>query len=295
MKRILFFLLILAMALVPAASPAESFEELDDFDAFGEIDDFDASEEIDGFDAFGEWTLPDDGGLTWSPSELMIALPEDSATGYAWTAELDDESVLTLALDQTLDAGLEGGALPMRAFTYQPAADGMVLVSLYYETFEDVAAMLSYAVTVEGGEIAHAEYEDLSDWGGEGDEEGGVFYEGETGGVPLYLPDMMTQVSEEQGVVRLESDDGSIWMTIAYDPDGDPDALLQEFEDEAAMREAYADSQLISTAVDMESDPPRGIAVYETLQDGYDTIVEYTGYQAPAGGVLLVHTGYVMQ
>ena len=62
-----------------------------------------------------------------------------------------------------------------------------------------------------------------------------------------------------------------------------------EYNDEAS------GSSFLSTTVDRESDPPRGILVYEVVKDGVDTIIEHTGYQAPSGGVLIVDTGYLMQ
>jgi len=278
-------LLVAALALSPAWALAESGDP-DSFEDLGEIDSGDA------------WLIPEDGGLTWDGGSMTIALPEDASTGYAWSAELDDDTVLTADTD-AVDAPADG-ALPLHTFVYLPGADGAALVSLYYEETdgEDVAAMLSYTATVEGGKIADVTFEDLSDWGTEGDDDGGVLYEGETGGVPLYLPEDMHISSEADGITRLESGDGSIWMTIRYDPEGDAEALLAEFEDEDELARQYADeaagSSFLSATVDRESDPPRGILVYEVVKDGTDTIVEHTGYQAPSGGVLIVETGYVM-
>ena len=87
-------------------------------------------------------------------------------------------------------------------------------------------------------------------------------------------------------------------MTIRYDPDGDAEALLGEFEDEDALTQEYTDKAkgvtFLSTSVDRESDPARGTLVYEVIADGTDTIVEHTGYLAPSGGVLIVDTGYMM-
>jgi predicted secreted protein len=243
--------------------------------------------------------VPEDGGLTWDASGLTIALPEDASTGYAWSAELDDETVLTQDTDTVGEA--QDGALPVHTYVYKPAADGTALVSLYYEQQqgEDIAAMLSYTATVEQGKIVDVAYEDLSDWGEDGDDAGGVPYDGETGGVPLSLPEGMLKVSDADGVTRLESEDKSIWMTIQYDPEGDPEALLAEFEDEAALTQEYNDeskgSSFLSTSVDRESDPPRGTLVYEVVTGDTDTIIEHTGYQAPNGGVLIVDTGYLMQ
>ncbi len=296
MKRTLIALLTLALTLTPmwalaevatpTDGPADSAAE-DSFQDAGDID----SPEI--------WVVPEDGGLTWDETSMTIALPEDTSTGYAWTAELDDETVLTQDVDSVGEA--QDGALPLHTYVYKPAADGTALVTLYYEQQEsdDTSATLSYTVTVEGGKIVDVTYEDLSDWGAEGDDAGGVLYEGESGGVPLYLPDDMTKVSDENGVTRLENEDKSIWMTIQYDPNGDAEALLAEFEDEAAMEKEYNDPSkgfsFSSTTVDRESDPPRGILVYEVEKDGVHTIMERTGYQAPNGGVLIVETGYILQ
>ena len=289
MKRILLALLVAALALFPTWALAESGAEASD-DAFEDLGDIDMGD---------IWVVPEDGGLTWDGGSMTIALPEDASTGFAWSAELDDDTVLTAESDTVGSAG--DGGMPLHTYAYLPGGDGTALVSLYYEQQdgEDVAAMLSYTATVENGKIVDVAYEDLSDWGTEGDDGGGVLYDGETGGVPLYLPEGMLTVSEEDGVTRLESDDQSIWMTIQYDPDGDAEALLAEFEDEGELTAEYNDeasgSSFLSTTVDRESDPPRGILVYEVVKDGVDTIIEHTGYQAPSGGVLIVDTGYLMQ
>ncbi len=280
---------LLLLLLLPAAFAEEvEVEGLD-------------SEFEDAGDIFGDeiWLVPEDGGLTWDESNLTIALPEAPDTGFAWVAEMGDEALLTPGTDATQAS--EDGALPVHTFSFSPAGDGEAQVTLYYEnqSGEGTVATLSYVATVEGGKFTDVYYEDLSDWDSEGDAEGGVLYDGETGGVPLYLPDNMSVVSEEDDMIRLENEDKSIWMTIQYDPEGDSEALLGEFEDEEALATEYNDeakgSTFLSTAVDTESDPPRGILVYETVIDGVDTIVEYTGYQAPSGGVLLVTTGYLMQ
>ena len=289
LKRLTAVLLALLLLLLPAALAEEVEDE--GFD----------SEFEDAGDILGDeiWLVPEDGGLTWDETSLTISLPEAPETGYAWVAEMGDEAVLTPGTDATQAS--EDGAMSVHTFSFSPAGDGEALITLYYEnqSGESAVATLSYAATVEGGKFTDVYYEDLSDWGEEGDEAGGVLYEGETGGVPLYLPDDMSVVSEEDDMIRLENEDKSIWMIIQYDPEGDPEALLGEFEDEAALETEYNDeakgSTFLSTAVDTESDPPRGILVYETVIDGVDTIVEYTGYQAPSGGVLLVTTGYLMQ
>lgn len=296
MKRTLIALLAFALLLSPvwalaeAAPSAEPSADQANGDSFEDAGDLDTPE---------DWVVPDDGGLTWSESSMTIALPEDASAGYAWSAELDDETILMLESDSVSEA--QDGALPVHSFAYKPAADGTALVSLYYEQQEgdDVSAMLSYTATVEGGKITDVAFEDLSGWGEDNDDEGGVLYEGETGGVPLYLPEGMSVVSDGDGVTRLENEDKSIWMTIQYDPSGDPEALLAEFEDEDALAKEYNDESkgmsFLSNTVDRDSDPPRGILVYEILKDDTDTIIEHTGYQAPSGGVLIVETGYLMQ
>lgn len=288
MKRIT---LALALALVLLLSQAPTLAETpaasgDIFEDAGDI----FSPEI--------WVVPEDGGLTWDEFSMTIALPEDAASGYAWNAELDEESVLTLETDAVTPS--QDGALPVHTYVYKPAADGEALVSLFYEQQDGdaIPAMLNYTATVEGGKIVDVAYDDLSDWGaGDGDLEG-VLYEGESGGVPLYLPEGLSVVSEADGVTRLESEDRSIWMTIRYDPEGDAEALLEEFEDEDALMLEYNDESkgmsFLSASVDRESDPPRGTLVYEVVEGDTDTIVEHTGYQAPSGGVLIVDTGYIM-
>lgn len=286
MKRIWMGLLALAILMMPLYALAEAAQPEEAFEDAGDID----SPEL--------WIVPEDGGLTWDASRINIALPEDPSTGYAWSVELDNETVLSLESDALGEA--RDGALPLRTYAFKPAADGAALIVLYYEQpdGEEAAAMLNYSVTVEGGAVTDVQYEDLSDWG-QGDDEGGVLYEGETGGVPLYLPESMTTASEEDGVIRLVSEDGSIIVTIEYDPDGDAEEMLAEFDDQAAMEQQYNDettsTSLISAAADRDNDPPRGIAVYETSLDGQDSVVEYTAYEAPNGGVLHVHTSYIVQ
>lgn len=310
MKRILVCLLTLALALAPMLALAEATAtEAPAGQATAQPADQATAQPSDGSDGNFQdagdinspesLSLPDDGGLTWDANSMTIALPEDASSGYAWDAELDDEAILTLSSDSVSDA--QGGAQPDHTFVYKPAADGTALVSLYYEQQDgdDVGAMLSYTVTVEGGKITGVDYEDLSDWGDEGDDQGGTLYEGESGGVPLYLPDGMSVVSTDGGVTKLENDDKSIWMTIQYDPGADAEALLKGFEDEAGLQKKYTDESkglsFLSTTIDREDDPARGILVYEIVKDDSDTIIEHTVYKAPNGGALTVETGYSMQ
>lgn len=288
MKRIsLALILALALLLTPALALAEA--PADAADTFADAGDI-FSPEI--------WVVPEDGGLTWDEASMTIALPEDAQSGYAWSAELDEESVLTLETDAVNPAA--DGALPVHTYVYKPASDGEALVSLFYEQQDGdaIPAMLSYTATVEGGKIVDVAYDDLSDWGAADGDFEGLLFEGESGGVPLYLSEGMTVVSEGDGITRLENEDQSIWMTIQYDPEGDAEALLSEFEDEDGLAQEYTDAakgmSFLSTSVDRESDPPRGTLVYEVVADGTDTIVEHTGYQAPSGGVLIVDTGYLM-
>ena len=290
MKRILIWILVLSVLFIPVSMAQSTQQDAGSTESF---------EDVGNIDDMEEWSVPDDGGLTWDESKAVVALSEDSSQGFSWTAELDDETILTLSSETTSEA--IDGMLPVHTFTYQPADDGWAMLTLYYEQADsdETAAVLTYSITVEDGKITDAWYEDLSDWGSGNEDVDGILYDGETGGVPLYVPQNMAIVSDKDGTVRLESDDGSIWMTIEYDPEGDPEELISEFEDEAGMEEAYTDeatgTSLISTAVDLDSDPPRGILVYETNEVGVDSIVEYTGYQAPNGGILMVQTGYVMK
>ena len=286
MKRIT---LALALALALSFTPALALAEAPAADTFEDAGDI-FSPEI--------WLVPEDGGLTWDETSMTIALPEDAGSGYAWSAELDEESVLTLESDAVNPS--TDGALPVHTYVFKPAADGEALVSLFYEQQDgdNIPAMLNYTAIVEGGKITDVAYDDLSDWGAPDGDVEGVLYEGETGGVPLYMPEGMEVVSEEEGVTRLENEDQSIWMTIQYDADGDAEALLGEFEDEEGLTQEYNDAtrgmSFLSASVDRESDPPRGTLVYEVMADGTDTIIEHTGYVAPNGGVLIVDTGYLM-
>jgi predicted secreted protein len=298
MKRItLALILALTLAFTPALAlaeaPANASDASDASDAAGEPFE-------DAGDIFSPeiWVVPEDGGLTWDESSMTIALPEDAQSGYAWSAELDEESVLTLETDAVNPAA--DGALPVHTYVYKPASDGEALVSLFYEQQDGdaIPAMLNYTATIEGGKIVDVEYDDLSDWDSQDGDAEGVLYTGESGGVPLYLPEGMAVVSEEEGVTRLENEDQSIWMTIQYDSDGDAEALLGEFEDEDGLVQEYTDASkglsFLSASVDRESDPPRGTLVYEIVEGGTDTIVEHIGYEAPSGGVLIVDTGYLM-
>ena len=143
MKRILLALLVAALALFPAWALAESGAEASD-DAFEDLGDIDMGD---------IWVVPEDGGLTWDGGSMTIALPEDASTGFAWSAELDDDTVLTAESDTVGSAG--DGGMPLHTYAYLPGGDGTALVSLYYEQQdgEDVAAMLSYTATVENGKI----------------------------------------------------------------------------------------------------------------------------------------------
>ena len=291
MKRTLIAFLVLVLSLVPMWALAEDTAADQTDDAYEELGDINTPE---------IWTVPEDGGLTWDEGSLTIALPEDNSTGYAWSAELDDETVLTQETDTVGEAA--DGALPVHTYVYKPAADGSALINLYYAQekdaeVEDLIASLSYSATVEGGKITDVAYDDLSEWGEDGDDMGSVPYDGETGGVELSLPVGMVKVSEEDGVTRLESEDKTNWMTIQYDPDGDPEALLAEFEDADALAKEYNDESkgmsLIDSSVDRESDPPCGILVYEIDTPDTVTTVDRIGYQAPNGGILIVESGYV--
>jgi predicted secreted protein len=291
LKRTLIAFLVLILSLVPMWALAEDTAADQTDDAYEELGDINTQE---------IWTVPEDGGLTWDEGSLTIALPEDTSTGYAWSAELDDETVLTQDTDAVGEAS--DGALPVHTYVYKPAADGTALINLYYAQqkdaeVEDLIASLSYSVTVEGGKITDVAYDDLSAWGEDGDDMGSVLYDGDTGGVELSLPVGMVKVSEEDGVTRLESEDKTNWMTIQYDPDGDPEALLAEFEDADALAKEFSDESkgmsLIDSSVDRESDPPCGILVYEIDTEETVTTVDRIGYQAPNGGILIVESGYV--
>jgi hypothetical protein len=241
--------------------------------------------------------VPEGGGLSFTEDQVTIALDEDADSGYVWTHLLGDETVLTLISDQALSS--QGAGLT-RAFTFAPAGDGVTEISLFYEQpvdEGDVAQMLIYTVWVEGGKVALAEYEDAG-WEGEGDDDGAVLYDGDDGGVFVYVPEDLIETSRLDGVTRLENQDASIFMTIEYDPDADAGSLFEELADPDAVEEAYAEdgTMLIAAEADLEADPPRGIVVYQTCgEDGFDVIIEYTAYQAPEGGVLHVRTGYVLK
>lgn len=290
MKRTLLTLLVFALTLAPTWAPAEDAAADQPDDSFEEVGDLNTPE---------VWTVPDDGGLTWDETSMTIALPEDASTGYAWSAELDDETLMTQETDSVGEA--MDGALPIHAYVYKPTADGTALITLFYsqqdsEDVENTIAVLSYTVTIEGGKITDVSYENNSD-DEDGDELGVVPYDGDTGGVELPIPEDMVKVSEEDGVVRLENADKTSWMTVQYDPDGDPEALLAEFEDTDALAKEYNDESkgmsLLSNSVDRENDPPCGILVYEIDTPDTVSIVDRIGYQAPNGGILIVESGYV--
>ena len=312
MKRILIGILTLALTLTPAWALAASESE-------GQGDDFQEAGDIFSPEP---WVVPEDGGLSWDEGAVTIALPEDASGGYAWSAQLDagldelegdaapDEAKAVLTLDRETVGEAEDGALPIHTYVYVPASDGSAELTLYYERLDsgEMGAMLGYTVTVEGGKIADAEYEDLSGsdewdegswdgedplaWDDENDDAGTVLYEGETGGVALRVPEGLYEAAGEANAARLESEDKSFWVTIEYMADGDWDATLKEFSDEAALAEAYTDEakgmSFLSSTVDSDSDPLRVTLVYQLEEDGREVIVDHTVYQAPNGGVLIV-------
>lgn len=232
---------------------------------------------------------------------LTIALEENASTGYQWYLEIDDETVLRLAGDETTPAqGDRPGAPAQRAFTLEAVADGEAIVSLYYQrAWEDEAPAqtLCYTLAVTGGKISACEYEDMTGWDEEqGDDASVLRFDGETGGVEVFVPEGLQEVAGEEGERRFASADGAIWLSVEYDPDEDAQALLAELADEEAAHAAYDDeeagTQLLSCEVDQSLTPPRAMVVYTQTGEEGVTIVDYTLYAAPEGGVTYVKNGY---
>lgn len=243
----------------------------------------------------------DQPGYACEGGTLAIVLEENPSTGYEWSIELDGEAVLTLTTEESLsenaDAAGEDG---LKRLTFEAAGDGEAVLFLYYERAwedESPAQTLCYTVQVQQGEIIDCVFEDLTGWGEEqGDDEAGVRYDGDTGGVAVYLPAGLTEQPQQENARRFESEDGSTWVCVEYDPDEDAQALLDEFSDEDAVRAVYDDpetgSELISCSVDREAEVPYALVVYSLAEEGGLTIVDSTCYAAPEGGVTYVQNGY---
>lgn len=236
--------------------------------------------------------------------ELTVLLEENPSTGYEWTVEIDDENVAALERDATIPPeNLDvDGAPGQRRFVFRAGADGEAVIMLYYERdFEDgePAQTLCCTATVEDGAFVDCQVEDLTGWGEEeGDDEAVTRYDGETGGVEVMLPaDLAERPSEEEGVRLFMSEDETAWVRVEYDPDADAQAMLEEGADEEAVRAAYDDpeagTEWISSWADPDAEAPYAQVTY-SIKDEKEgvTIVDYTCYAAPQGGVTYVENGY---
>lgn len=304
MKRLFAVVLVLLLALVPASL------------CFAEAD---ASSDKG----------PDE-GYKITESGIDIALVENGSTGYLWDYELDDESILSLTGDEfSQPDGSMPGAAGMHIWHFNAVADGEALLSFYYErpwetdyddsadeeSFDDAAEddvwlegddeydgddyddaparAIDFIVSVVDGKVVDCEQQDYSDDDNQGDgDESIVPFAGEAGGVPLEVPFGMTESQTEEGTL-LTAQDGTT-ILINYEPNDDAEALFEQLKDDQSAAKIYDDettgTKVVSCTVDRDAEVPSVTMVYY-IKDG---IAEYTGYQAPAGGVLHVHTTYLL-
>lgn len=227
---------------------------------------------------------------------LVIRLWENPGAGYSWTCEVDELLELSGESSPSPRAEDPSGAPFIHVWEFTPRRDGDALITMIYDLEDDpemVGRMMCYTVTIQGGAITDVEMEDLSeDIEGSGDDDAVVPYDGETGGVELNVPEGMVETETEDGAL-LTSEDGARTILIDYQPDDSADELFEQLKDRDSAAEVYegedGTDSVISSMVDLESDPPC-VTLVLTTSEGYTV---YTGYQAPEGGVLHVHTTYL--
>ncbi len=237
-------------------------------------------------------------GYKITAAGVDITLWENASTGYQWSYELDDPTLLTVSADEVVQGEAMPGAPSMHVWHFAGQGDGEALITFYYEqpweNEEDAEAAVRtvcFTVFIEGGKVVECEMEDLSEADSDGDGEDWTTYEGETGGVPVEILIGMTEKDTEEGKL-FTSEDGMTAILINYEKDENPEELFEQLKDDESAAAIYDDEangvQVISCSVDREADIPCVTMVYYTNLD----IVEYTGYAAPNGGVLHVHTTY---
>ena len=227
-------------------------------------------------------------GYALEDGALCIRLWERGEGDIHWVWDLENEAVL---LPQDEPPFLSGEGI--RAWQFAPGESGEALLTFSYaEENTSQSRTLCYTVSVQDGLIDDVMMEDLSDDSEfSGDEGGVVRYRGETGGVELQIQENMSETQTDNGVL-LTSDDGSATILIDYQPQDDPAELFEQLKDQQSAAELYDDEgvTIIDSYVDEESDPPCATFVMK-IPEG---MLLYTGYQAPDGGVLHVHTTYLI-
>ena len=217
---------------------------------------------------------------------LRINLWEGGAEDVSWTYDLENTDTL-IALENSPPA--EGEAL--RTWLFAPGTDGeSILTFSYSDPLQP--RVLCYTVAVSGGAIVDILAEDLSEADElSGDEEAVALYDGETGGVELSIEGDMSRTETEGGIL-LTGADGMTTILINYQPEDDPKELFAQLETPETAAELNEDPEItvLDSYIDRESDPPCAILV-ESSSAG---IVVYNGYAAPNGGVLHVHTSYLV-
>ena len=243
--------------------------------------------------------MAQDEGYNLTDQGIDITLFGNDATGYQWNYEIDDEELIALIDEKQSGAGAEGAGM-MYTWAFKTAGEGEVLLAFDYEragATEDEenddmpARTICYTITIEDGKVVDCIVEDLTDVD-EGDgEEAVAEFTGDTGGVPLEIEAGMTQTETEDGV-QLVSEDGETTILVDYDRTDDADELFEKLKDEESAAAMYNDAakgiELISYTMDTEDDIQNVTLAYYT-KGGVEV---YTGYRAPNGGVLHVHTTY---
>ncbi|MDL2207009.1 protease inhibitor I42 family protein [Eubacteriales bacterium OttesenSCG-928-N13] len=251
-------------------------------------------------------------GFTITDAGIDISLWENGSTGYAWDYSLDDEALLSFVSDRTEAAMPEAdntmvGAPVIHTWSFAASGDGEVLLTFFYERpwadgeedtsesldDEEPTRVMNYILQVAGGKVTNCELENLSDDYTDGDFDSVTTFKGETGGVPLEVFADMTESQTDEGTL-LSNDDGSTKILIQYEPNDDPAELFEKLKDTESAGAIYNNEQegiaVISCMLDTTSDVKSVTLIY-SIPEG---IEEYTGYQAPNGGVLHVHTTYLL-
>ncbi len=230
-------------------------------------------------------------------NKLNIRLWEGADTGRMWSFDMGDNEQIALASEQTeaQDPGALDGAPRMHHWVFAPMADGEGLITFSYgdpDQPNESERTMCYTVAVDGGRISLVEAEDLSEGvDNAGDDDAVVPYDGVTGGVALNVPEGMVETETDEGAL-LTSEDATRTILIDYQRDDNVEELFGQLKDAESAAAVYEDAdsgaKVISSSVDFDGDPPSATLVLSS-PEGYTV---YTGYQAPEGGVLHVHTTY---
>ncbi len=233
-------------------------------------------------------------GYSVQENALTVRLWQGADDGCEWFLDVDDESLIALQSERT-DA--PDGDSRMHTWVFAPKSDGEALITFSYGdpgAPHESLRTLCYTAVIEGGLLTDVEREDLS-WESEasGDDSAVAPYDGDTGGVALSVPEGMVETETDDGQL-LTSDDGARTILIDYQPDDNPEELFEQLKDAATAARVYEDEEsgarVVTSTVDLTGDPPSATLVLSS-PEGYTV---YTGYQAPDGGVLHVHTTYAL-